>query len=239
MKFSVIIPVLNEQACLPAAVKSVREGIPEAELIAVDGGSVDGSREWLAQRSGVRLIKSDCGKGVQQNTGAAHASSEVLIFLHADCQLPRDAGERLQEVLSTHSIAGGCFFVRFAELQPFSLKLLALAMNLRARILRRSFGDQALFIRREVFAKIGGFPDWPLFEDYELVRRLKKFGKFAVIQSPVTISARRFLKHGVWQTVLRVFVLQAGYYIGISPHKLKKWFEDVRPHLKRARPFSE
>ncbi len=232
MKCSVIIPVLNERACLPGTIESVRMGMPGAEIIAVDGGSDDGSREWLLQQGHVRVVDSERGKGPQQNAGAAAAAGDVLLFLHADCQVPAGTARRLGTALSDPRVAGGGCFVRFEERRPLSLRVLAFAMNVRLSVLRRCFGDQAIFIRRESFERIGGFPDWPLFEDFELVRRMKQLGKFAVIAAPVTLSARRFLENGVWRTVLLVFLLQIGYYFGISPARLKRWFSDIRPHLK-------
>jgi rSAM/selenodomain-associated transferase 2 len=231
MKFSVIIPVLNERLCLPEAVESICLSVPEAEIVAVDGGSSDGSREWLTRQPDVQVVDSVRGKGSQQNAGASVARGQTLIFLHADCQLPPDAATQLERALCDPTVAGGGFFVRFEERRPISLHLLAYLMNLRLKVLRRCFGDQALFVRQQIFGRVGGFPDWPLFEDYELVHRMKKLGKFAVVTSPVTISARRFLEKGVWRTVLLVFVLQAGYYLGVSPARLKRWFVDIRPHL--------
>ena len=234
MKLSVIIPVLNERACLVGTLDAVRRGLPGAEVVAVDGGSTDGSREWLLQQGDVRLVDSARGKGPQQNAGAAGAAGDTLLFLHADCKVPADAASRLAAALSDPRVAGGGYFVRFEERRPLSLGVLAFAMNVRLKVLRRCFGDQALFVRRDVFEHIGGFPDWPLFEDFELVRRVKQLGKFGVITAPVTISARRFLENGVWRTVLLVFLLQIGYYLGISPARLKRWFADIRPHLKAA-----
>jgi rSAM/selenodomain-associated transferase 2 len=234
MKISVIIPVLNERACLPATIQSVRAGIPDAQIITVDGGSMDGSSEWLRDQKDILFTTSARGKGPQQNAGAALAVGDVYLFLHADCRLPHDAAAQLDCALRDPRNVGGCFYVCFAERKPFSLHILALGMNVRATLLRRSFGDQALFLRRSTFEQIEGFPDWPLFEDYELVRRMKKVGRFAAITSPVTISSRRFLAHGVWRTVIRVFALQIGYFLGIAPARLKRWFADVRPHLSQT-----
>lgn len=234
MKVSVIIPVLNERAALSAAIDSVRRAILHGQIIAVDGGSSDGSREWLADQPDIHLVDSQRGKGPQQNAGAEIAQGDALLFLHADSQLPPDAGKRMEAVLSDASVSGGAFHVRFAERRPASLKALSWLMNLRMHLLRRCFGDQALFVRRSVFQRAGGFPDWPLFEDYEFIRRFKQFGRFGIIPSPVTISARRFVQDGVWRTVGLVMVLQAGYYLGIAPRKLKQWFKDVRPHLGQA-----
>jgi rSAM/selenodomain-associated transferase 2 len=235
MKISIIIPVLDEREALPAAIDSVRRAFPQGQIIAVDSGSSDGSREWLAEQKDVFLLDSLRGKGPQQNAGAEAAQGEVLLFLHADSQLPPDAKERIDAVLSSARVSGGAFHVRFAERWPASLPVLAWLMNARMHMLRRCFGDQALFVRRSVFKQAGGFPDWPLFEDYEFVRRFKKWGRFGIVSSPVTISARRFLRNGVWRTVALVMFLQAGYYLGISPWTLKQWFTDIRPHLRSIR----
>jgi rSAM/selenodomain-associated transferase 2 len=231
MNVSVIIPVLNERACLPFTIAAVRRALPEAQIVVADGGSTDGSREWTLTQRDLELVHSARGKGPQQNAGAAHAIGDTLLFLHADCQLPANAAIELERALADRKNIGGCFFVHFAEHRPLSLHILSAAMNLRAVLLRRCFGDQALFVRRQAFEQFGGFPDWPLFEDYELVRRMKGLGRFAVITSPITLSARRFLEHGVWRTVIRVFVLQVAFYLRISPMRLKRWFVDVRPHL--------
>ena len=235
MKISVILPVLNERDRLPATLDSVRVAIPQAEIIAVDGGSTDSSREWLARQAGVQLIDSVRGKGPQQNAGARAATGDALVFLHADSELPCDAGEKLAGLLNDPKVSGGAFRVRFAERRPVSLHILSWLMNKRMRVLRRCFGDQALFVRRNVWERCGGFPDWPLFEDYEFVRRFKRHGKFGIIASPVTISARRFLEKGVWRTAALVMVLQAGYYLGVSPATLKRWFADIRPHMAKPR----
>lgn len=235
MTISVIVPVLNELPNLPACLDSVHRAIAGAEIIAVDGGSTDGSCEWLAARPDVHFLTSARGKGPQQNAGAAVAIGEVLLFLHADCQLPVTAGTGLESVLRDSDVAGGCFDVSFAERRPFSLHVLAWGMNARARLLRQSYGDQALFVRRRVFETVEGLPDWPLFEDYELVRRFKTQGSFVVIPAPITLSARRFLKYGVWRTLALVLFLQFGYQIGVPPARLKRWFVDVRTHTSGSR----
>lgn len=234
MNISVVIPVLNEAPSLPLAIASIRIALPGEEIIVVDGGSTDGSREWILRQPDVRVLDSIRGKGSQQNEGVRLAIGDVLLFLHADCQLPADARSQLEQALLSPAAAGGAFFVRFEERRPVSLDVLSFLMNFRLKTLRRCFGDQGLFVRREIFEQIGGFPDWPLFEDYELVRRVKRRGQFAVIGSPITISARRFLEKGVWRTVLLVFALQLAYHFGVSPFRLKRWFLDIRPHLKQV-----
>ncbi len=232
MNIAVIVPVLNERPNLPACIASIRRSIPGARIIAADGGSTDGSLEWLASDPGIAVVTHARGKGPQQNAGAALAGDAgVLVFLHADCELPPDAGAQITAALRDPHSAGGAFFVRFAEARPRSLHFLAWGMNTRLVLLRRCFGDQGIFVRRELFHKVQGFPAWPLFEDYELVHRIKAQGRFAAVRSPLTLNARRFLRHGVWRTVLRVFVLQFAYYCGVAPARLKEWFADIRPHV--------
>jgi rSAM/selenodomain-associated transferase 2 len=227
MKISVVIPVLNELDCLPSTMDSVRESISDPEIIAVDGGSTDGSREWLLRQPDIKTLTSGRGKGPQQNAGGFVARGDVLLFLHADCRLPPDAGRQLERMVSDRSVSGGCFYVQWDDAR-FSLRLVARGMNLRTRLFHSSYGDQALFVRKSVFENVDGFPDWPLFEDVELLRRFKKMGRFAVIPSPVTLSPRRLLAGGVWRTVALIYGLQLAYWLGVPPARLKRWFRDIR-----------
>ncbi len=231
MKISVIIPVLNERECLPVTMATLRVQDGLHELIVVDGGSSDGTRAWLAQHASAHVVDAAAAKGTQLNAGAQAATGDVLLFLHGDCLLPPNASQRICAALNSKNVVGGCFRVRFAEKTPASLRLVAAGINLRTRLTRTATGDQAIFIRREVFAKFGGCPDWPLFEDVDLVRRMKTQGEFVVMGSPVTLSTRRYLKYGVLKTCLLVYVLRLGFWAGVSPFTLNRWFEDVRPHL--------
>lgn len=224
---SIILPVLNEIDSLPTALAALRYSWVQ-EVIVVDGGSRDGTREWLARCPGVRVVDAALGKGVQLNAGARCASANILLFLHGDCRLPQGAGQLIDGALADLHVAGGAFRVRFAESRNLLLWLTALGMNLRTRITHSATGDQAIFVRRPVFEQIGGFPAWPLFEDVEFVKRMKRAGRFAVIESPATISGRRHLSRGVLRTVLLVYALRLGFFLGVSPFTLKKWFADVR-----------
>ncbi len=229
MKISVIIPVLNERQTLPAAVAALRACEDLGEIIVADGGSTDGTLEWLGSESDVVVLNATRGKGPQINAGAALAQHDLLLFLHADCILSQPAFAAMRSAASDPRIAGGAFCVRFAETRPRSLEVVAAGINLRARIRRSATGDQGIFVRKNVFTSIGGAPDWPLFEDVELVRRIKVAGKFAIVKTPITISPRRYLVYGVWRTVFLVYSLRLGYWLGISPQRLKQWFKDVRP----------
>jgi len=233
MRVSVIIPVLNERDCLPTTLAKLNGLDWVCEVIVVDGGSTDGTRDWLAQQRYVRVLDTLRGKGSQLNVGAEVATGDTLLFLHADCSLPRDAGEQIEQALTAEGVSGGCFCVRFAEERPRSLRVVAAGINFRTIAARAATGEQAIFVRHEVFKRIGEFADWPLFEDVEFVKRIKRAGKFQVIRSPVTISARRHLRCGVLCTVSLVYALRLGYWAGVSPFTLSRWFDGVRPQSSR------
>lgn len=229
IRCSVIIPTLNEREYLPQTLAALETQQWLHEVIVADGGSTDGTREWLAAQTFARVVHTPAGKGNQLNAGAKAANGDVLLFLHADCQLPQEAGECIASVLQRQDVAGGCFEVRFNPDESRSLKAVAAGINFRARLTGAATGDQGIFIRKRVFEQIGGCPDWPLFEDVELVRRLKKAGKFAVLRSRLQVSPRRHLARGVFRTVLRIYVLRIAFWLGVSPTTLKKWFDDARP----------
>jgi rSAM/selenodomain-associated transferase 2 len=231
MRVSVIIPVLNERVNIESAVDSVRNAIADPEIIVVDGGSTDGTLEWLQTKPAIRLVRSVPGKGPQQNAGANIASGEVFLFLHADCLLPSNAGAMMNQVMREPGTAGGCFLARWSR-NTVALRVISFGMNLRTRIRKACYGDQALFLRSTTFREVGGFPDWPLFEDAELVRKFKTVGRFKIINSPVTMSARRFEAGGILRGIFLVYFLQIAFLLGVPPARLKKWFVDIRPHLK-------
>lgn len=227
MKISIIIPVLNERPHLPAMFVALAQLHP-GEVIVVDGGSTDGSREYLNRQQGVTVIDAERGRGSQLNAGARAATGDVLVFVHSDCVLPLDALQRIGHRLGDEEVVGGCFLVRFAEHFPRSLRIVAWGINLRTRLTRTATGDQAIFVRRPIYEAVGGFEPWPLFEDVDLVARIKRNGRFVVLATAVTISARRWLSYGVWRTTFLMYALRLGYYAGISPFRLKRWFSDIR-----------
>lgn len=228
LRCSVIIPALNEREYLPQTLLALEKQEWIHEVIVADGGSTDGTREWLAAQTFARVVDAPAGKGNQLNAGAQAATGEVLLFLHADCQLPPEAGDSVASALRSQDAAGGCFEVRFTGNKSRSLKVVAAGINLRARLSAAATGDQGIFVRRETFERIGGCPDWPLFEDVEVVRRIKTIGKFAVLRSKLEVSPRRHLARGVFRTVLLIYALRVAYWLGVSPFTLKKWFDDAR-----------
>ena len=217
-----IIPALNERESLPNATCSA---VGAREILVVDGGSTDGTREWAASQPGVVLLDAPRGRGPQLAAGTRAATGDILLFLHADCQLPPGALDAVRQ----SQASGGCFRVRFAETRPFSLTLTAWFINAHSALTRTATGDQAIWVRREVHDALGGFTPWPLFEDVDFVDRLRRQGRFDVLPLAITISARRWLAWGVGRTNLLMILLWIGYRLGVSPEKLKKWFHDVRP----------
>ena len=232
MKLSVIIPTLNEREQLPLTIKQLRRASPELEIIVADAGSYDGTREWLASHPHITFISSERGRGKQQNAGAKIASGDVFIFVHADCLLPNNFAELMEAALRNSAVSGGAFLIHFDTDKSASLKTIANGINARTRLTKTATGDQAIFIRREIFEAIGGFENWLLFEDVRLVTEIKRRGEFKIINEKVTISARRYLNFGPWRTTFLMYALRLGYWLGMHPDKLFQWFQDVRPHLK-------
>ncbi len=226
---SIIIPVLNERVGLPETVRQVQASLPGTEIVVADGGSGDGTREWVRERPELTLVDAERGRGPQMNAGAAAATGEVLLFLHADCLLPPGAGAAVYEALADPATVGGAFQIRFPDGSSFALHRLARLINFRSRLVSEATGDQAIFVRRTAFAAAGGFPNWPLFEDMAFVSRLKRHGTFRITPKFVTISPRRWEAHGVWRASLLMCLLYLGYKAGVAPKTLKRWFVDVRP----------
>lgn len=229
MNISVIIPALNERAGLPETVANVKRCLPSAEVIVADGGSADGTREWGQAQATLHWVDAARGRGPQMNAGARAASGDVLLFLHADCLLPANAEKAMAALLADPAVAGGAFGARFPGDCPKAFHRLARLITLRSRLASEATGDQAIFVRRAAFEAAGGFPDWPLFEDFALVARLKRQGRFRIAPASVIVSPRRWQAHGLWRASGLMCLLYVGYKAGIAPRTLKRWFVDVRP----------
>ncbi|MDX1531431.1 MAG: TIGR04283 family arsenosugar biosynthesis glycosyltransferase [Rhodothermales bacterium] len=217
MTVAVVIPALNEAAALPATLSSVADQAGPAEVVVVDGGSADATRAE-AEAAGVRVIVAERGRAQQMNAGAAASSGDGLLFLHADTTLPPDALARVREALADPAVAGGCFRLRF-DRDSFWLRFWTLPLRMRWH--RWAFGDRALFVRRSVFDAVGGFPEQPLFEDLDLVRALRRRGRFVFLDAAVTTSARRFEAGGPFRQQLRNLVIWAGWLVGADPARLR------------------
>ena len=212
---SVVIPTLDEEQRLPAAIRSVRA---DADVIVVDGGSGDATRE-VAAREGARVLEAPRGRGRQLDQGARAATGEWLLFLHADTRL--ETGWAAALAALPPEVVGGAF--RFAVDSPRpAFRVVETAVRLRLRLFALPYGDQGLFVRREVYARIGGVPHLPLMEDVAFVARLRRAGRLAFPPVRAFTSARRWDRYGIVGTTLRNWSLLALYAAGQSPERLAR-----------------
>ncbi|MGZ8483162.1 MAG: TIGR04283 family arsenosugar biosynthesis glycosyltransferase [Candidatus Binatia bacterium] len=225
MNISVIVPVLNEEKSIAATLQALVHLQPH-ETIVVDGGSQDRTAE-IAAECGVKVILSERGRARQMNRGARQASGEVLLFLHADTRLPPTAFSDIAGAMGDPRYVGGRFDVEL-DGKHWMLPLVGRLISYRSRLSKVATGDQALFVRRAVFQRMGGFADIPLMEDIAFCRRLKGLGEVACLRSRVVTSARRWEVDGVWRTIFRMWTLKLLYLTGVSPARLKQFYADTR-----------
>ncbi|MBA3441692.1 MAG: TIGR04283 family arsenosugar biosynthesis glycosyltransferase [Pyrinomonadaceae bacterium] len=231
---SVIIPTFNEAYSIGRTLDAVGELRGRVEVIVVDGGSIDETAEVVRQR-GVKIITCERGRGSQMHAGACTARGDALLFLHADTHPSLDAAERIAEALHDPKVVGGNFTVRFDGTTRAALFLTWLYPQLRR--LGLCYGDSAIFARRAVYDEIGGFQPFPIFEDLDLVRRLRKRGRVVHLSAIVTTSSRRFEDRSFALTFARWASLQGLYWIGVHPSTLNSMYAPIRSRsdgLKRS-----
>jgi rSAM/selenodomain-associated transferase 2 len=222
-RLSIVMPVLNEAAGLGAALQALAPLLARgAQVIVTDGGSNDHSAA-LAQAGGAQLVNAPRGRALQMNAGAAQASGDVLLFLHADTMLPASADELVSEALAGGSRVWGRFDVAITG-RPRMLKLIAALMNLRSRRTGIATGDQAMFMTRAAFEAVGGFPAQPLMEDIEISKRLLRLSRPACLTARVQTSGRRWETRGVWRSVLLMWRLRFAYWRGAAPERLAELY---------------
>jgi len=214
---SVVIPTFNEAERIAATIDAARAA-GCAEVIVADGGSSDETATVAASR-GAMIIGGERIRARQLNRGANAAMHDTLVFLHADTILPAGAAAAIENALKTHVFGG--FQVEFLE--P-GLSAVAKMINARTRLTGAPWGDQAQFTRRETFLRLGGYPDFPIMEDYELARRMKRAGKTILLPLTVRTSGRRFLKKGLVRTTAMNWLIITSYHLGVSPERLARWY---------------
>lgn len=220
-RLSIIMPVLNEAATIePALARLQPLRANGVELIVADGGSRDDTAARAAPLTD-RVVSAPRGRGAQMNAGAAAARGDVLLFLHADTRLPERAERRVSEALARTRRVWGRFDVRI-DGRSAALPLVALMMNLRSRLSGIATGDQAIFVRRDVFENVGGFPDIALMEDIEMSRRLKRKSRPACIAAPVVTSGRRWDETGAMRVIVLMWSLRLAYFFGADPAALAR-----------------
>lgn len=220
VRLSIILPVLNEAPLIAARLGDLRRDMPGAEVIVVDGGSRDATVE-IARPLADRLIRSAPGRAAQMNAGAAAGAGGVLMFLHADTRLPEGAAHLVVEGLRATRRAWGRFDVRI-EGRRRLLPVVAAMMNLRSRLTGVATGDQAIFVTRQAFEAVGGFPEIPLMEDVALSKRLRRLGWPLCLRARVVTSGRRWDANGVLRTIVIMWGLRLGYVLGAPPAVLAR-----------------
>ena len=219
-----IVPTLNEESVLHATLERIQKQAGPSEIIVADGGSSDATIE-IAKRFSCRVSQSEPGRGLQMNAGASLAKSALLCFVHADTLLPMSAAKTIREYLSSPSVSAGSFRLSF---DARSKRLDFYSYCSRINHLLFTYGDQALYLRRETFEKIGGFKTYPFLEDIEIQKRLRKLGKFVKAENSAITSARRFRVKGPFIQQFLNLAIVSGYLIGISPQSLKRFYTYIR-----------
>lgn len=226
---SIIIPTLNEAHSIATMLDAVANVRGSVEVIWVDGGSSDGTLERLCEHS-ARVITNERGRGAQMHAGACLARGQALWFLHADTIPPVDSAERIGEALRDANVVGGNFCVRFDGGRRAARFLTWLYPQLRK--LGLCYGDSGIFARRDAYQRVGGFKPFPIFEDLDLVRQLKRVGRVIRLPATVVTSSRRFEGRSFTLTFMRWSALQVLYWLGVHPRRLGRLYAPIRTGMR-------
>ena len=221
MKVSVIIPTINEVTAIARAARSAWNAGAD-EVLVVDGGSVDDTMS-VAQAAGCEVVVSAPGRATQQNAGAARSVGDVLLFLHADNQLSPTAIEQARELLANASIKCGAYRQRI-DAKGLAYRMLERGNAWRVRCCGLPYGDQAIFMHRELFESLGGFPEVKLMEDVLIMKKARQVAWPRLLDGPVYVDARRWQRHGVIRQTLRNWMLLAAHQVGCSPDSLANYY---------------
>lgn len=223
-RIAVVIPVLNEAENIGGLLDDLsRHGF--AQTIVIDGGSADDTVEIAQSKTGVEVVRAGRGRGRQLNTGAARAQADVLLFLHADTRLPDGACGQIRSLLDDPSVAGGCFRLSFDAKHPLLRTYAALSA---IDSVFTTFGDQAYFVRALAFGAAGAFPAWPILEDVEFRRRVRRCGRFVKLNTSVTTSARRFKAGGALRQQIKNTLILCAFLVGVPAERLARWYAPHR-----------
>jgi rSAM/selenodomain-associated transferase 2 len=218
---SIIIPALNEAGVIAKTIAAIPKS-ENLEILVVDGGSSDDTAE-IARKRGASVLSCASSKAGQMNAGAEVARGDVLLFLHADTLLPKNFENKVLSAVGRKGFGAGAFSLGI-DSENRGIRFIERMANRRARLLKMPYGDQALFVSRDLFNQIGGFADYPIMEDFDLVRRLKKKGHITILPDPVKTSPRRWQNIGVLKTWLLNQIIIGAYFIGIPPRTLALWY---------------
>lgn len=219
-KITVILPALNEAEAIRAAIDSAQsaEGV---DVIVADGGSHDDTVQ-VARECGASVVVSQAGRAQQMNAAAATVREGILLFLHADTQLPSQYDQTVRGLIDLRGVVAGAFRLEI-DSPRWSVRILETLVNFRSRRLQMPYGDQAIFMRMEMFRRLGGFTELPVMEDYDLVRRLRRYGRVGISRDAVKTSARRWSAQGVGYTTITHQLMIVAYHLGLPLHRIASW----------------
>ena len=229
-RISVIIPALNEAEYISRTIGRLQIE-SDLEIVVVDGGSQDNTFE-VAKSLGAKVVSATPPKAAQMNAGAAVATGDVLLFLHADTRLPQNFQGLVRNAVSQSEFSVGAFQMGI-DSDARGLRFIERVANWRSRYLQMPYGDQGIFVLRNLFNEIGGFPDMPIMEDFELIRRLKQKGKVAILEASVQTSPRRWLNFGIFKTWILNQIIIGAYFLGVSPERLSQWYHREKGKLSK------
>lgn len=221
-KISIIIPTLNEQENISSLLRYLGGLDPQIELIVVDGFSSDETVQ-LAQNH-AKVIQCQRGRGQQLNAGAENASGDILWFIHADCYPHIDSIKAMRQVLAEDRIVGGAFEYNIDQPGLF-FRLTEHTSNFKNHLLNLFYGDMGIFVRREIFDKMGGYKNIPLMEDMDFCKRLKDHGRVFILPQRIMTSARRWREEGIMKNMIRNWIIQLFWCCGVSADKMKRWYK--------------
>ncbi len=225
-RLAVVVPTLQEAGTIVGALASLA-GQAADEVVVADGGSDDGTAD-VARSAGATVVVGPRGRGRQQNDGAAATTAPLIVFLHADCRLEPSALAGLRRFASANPrVPAGCFRMR-VDADGLGYRAIDGAAHLRAGVLGVPYGDQAIFVRRDAFARVGGFPEVRLMEDVLIALRLRRLGRIALLPWRVTVSPRRWRREGLMRQSLRNWALTAAAAAGVDPDRLARFYPVIR-----------
>lgn len=217
------MPTIDEEEALRLHLPPVLDLADE--IVVTDGGSQDGTVA-VARELGAPVVSGPPGRGPQLNRGARETTADILLFLHADTLLPAGAVDAVRVAVDAGRVGGG-FLVRFDDPRPiyrFGTRM----VNLRTRLIRSPLGDQAQFVTREAFEQLAGFRDWPILEDLDFIRRLKRLGELEILPYQVVTSSRRYVEGGPVKTVVLNWLIWVLYFSGVPPQRLSRLYKTHR-----------
>ena len=222
---SIVVPVYNEESALYKTSPNLQRLSSEAELIFVDGGSTDRSVDIACQLG--KVFHSKKGRAIQMNYGVIQAKGDILLFLHADNIISPDTLEMIERKILKDGYIGGCLTQRIDN-RAFIYRLIEWQGNIRARITKEFYGDQGIFVKKDTFLKIEGFPEAPIMEDVLFTKKLRKCDKTVVLPDKILVSARRWEKKGVIKTLFLFNLIILLFWLKVPLDRIKQLYEDIR-----------